>query len=60
MSTPLEHEWEPVSRHRTSDGVVSYLRCRCGSWRIHMAAQEAASATSGTVAEPVPGRRVAS
>ncbi|OLL75232.1 hypothetical protein Ae150APs1_3610c [Pseudonocardia sp. Ae150A_Ps1] len=49
-----------MSRHRTSDGVVSYLRCRCGSWRIHMAAQEAAPATSGTVAEPFPGRRVAS
>lgn len=34
MSTPLEHEWETVSRHRTSEGTVRYRRCRCGVWRI--------------------------
>ncbi|WP_308817721.1 hypothetical protein [Pseudonocardia alni] len=36
MSTPLDHEWETTSRHRTSDGVVSYQRCRCGAWRIRL------------------------
>ncbi|OLL98864.1 hypothetical protein Ae406Ps2_3391 [Pseudonocardia sp. Ae406_Ps2] len=38
VSTPLDHEWRTASRHRTSDGVVSYQRCRCGAWRIRLAA----------------------
>ena len=69
MSTALDHEWEPVSRHRTSDGVVTYQQCRCGSWRIRLEA----ALTSGfllhgtrnrdvleTVAEPFRGRHGAS
>jgi hypothetical protein len=23
-----------VSRHATSEGVVSYLRCGCGAWEV--------------------------
>ncbi|MEQ3551020.1 hypothetical protein WIS52_11100 [Pseudonocardia nematodicida] len=34
MSAPLDHEWETVSRHRSTDGVVGYQRCRCGARRI--------------------------
>jgi hypothetical protein len=29
-----DHDWRTQSRHPTSDGVVSYQRCRCGSSRI--------------------------
>ncbi|WP_226354772.1 MULTISPECIES: hypothetical protein [unclassified Pseudonocardia] len=43
MSTPLDHEWETTSRHRTADGVVSYQRCRCGAWRIRLAAPRTAT-----------------
>lgn len=64
MSASLDHEWEPVSRHRTSDGVVSYLRCRCGSWRIRLAPAGGPpwpdgdpGDARGTLAEPVRGRR---
>ncbi|MEV4313452.1 hypothetical protein [Actinocrispum sp. NPDC049592] len=26
----------PASEHRTSEGVVSYRRCVCGSWIIQL------------------------
>ncbi|GAA3643748.1 hypothetical protein GCM10022224_002700 [Nonomuraea antimicrobica] len=26
-----------VSTHRTSEGVVSYLRCACGVWEVRAA-----------------------
>ncbi|MEV4168199.1 hypothetical protein [Nonomuraea sp. NPDC049709] len=26
-----------VSSHRTSEGVVSYLRCTCGAWEVRTA-----------------------
>ncbi|UBU17177.1 hypothetical protein [Nonomuraea gerenzanensis] len=26
-----------VSSHRTSEGVVSYLRCGCGAWEVRTA-----------------------
>ncbi|MGR6921266.1 hypothetical protein ACU635_44080 [[Actinomadura] parvosata] len=26
-----------VSAHRTSEGVVSYLRCACGVWEVRTA-----------------------
>gem|GEM_PF-5494698 len=28
------HVWRTRSRHRTSEGVVSYQCCHCGLWRI--------------------------
>ncbi|WP_171075050.1 hypothetical protein [Nonomuraea basaltis] len=37
-----------VSSHRTSEGLVSYLRCACGAWEVR---------TSGMVAAFPPGRR---
>ncbi|MET8990319.1 hypothetical protein ABZ917_25190 [Nonomuraea wenchangensis] len=39
-----------VSSHRTSDGLVCYLRCACGAWEVR---------TPGTVAAIQPrGRTV--
>jgi hypothetical protein len=29
-----EHELMALSRHRTSEGVVTYARCRCGELQI--------------------------
>jgi hypothetical protein len=26
-----------VSSHRTSEGLVSYLRCSCGAWEVRTA-----------------------
>ncbi|GAA3546876.1 hypothetical protein GCM10022419_028840 [Nonomuraea rosea] len=26
-----------VSSHRTSEGLVSYLRCACGAWEVRTA-----------------------
>ncbi|MGP3910609.1 hypothetical protein OHA25_43765 [Nonomuraea sp. NBC_00507] len=37
-----------VSSHRTSEGLVSYLRCTCGAWEVR---------TSGTVAMVPPRTR---
>ncbi|MDP4504397.1 hypothetical protein [Nonomuraea turcica] len=37
-----------VSSHRTSEGLVSYLRCSCGAWEVR---------TSGTVAMVPPRTR---
>jgi hypothetical protein len=34
-----------VSSHRTSEGLVSYLRCDCGVWEVR---------TGGTVAATSP------
>jgi hypothetical protein len=31
---PNGHIWQTESRHTTSDGAVSYQRCRCGRWRV--------------------------
>ncbi|GAA4920945.1 hypothetical protein HD597_006218 [Nonomuraea thailandensis] len=37
-----------VSSHRTSEGVVSYLRCSCGVWEVR---------TARMVGLATPGRR---
>ncbi|MGH3357847.1 MAG: hypothetical protein ACRDO7_03525 [Nocardioidaceae bacterium] len=34
MSAHDLHFWRTASRHSTSDGMVSYQRCACGTWRI--------------------------
>lgn len=34
MSAFEPHFWRTVSRHSTSEGVVSYQRCTCGRWRV--------------------------
>ncbi|MEU6716656.1 hypothetical protein ABZ897_34765 [Nonomuraea sp. NPDC046802] len=36
-----------VSSHRTSEGLVSYLRCACGAWEVR---------TSRLVATALPTR----
>ncbi|HYJ67360.1 MAG TPA: hypothetical protein VEX15_06825 [Nocardioidaceae bacterium] len=28
------HDWTPTSRHATSEGPITYERCRCGQWRV--------------------------
>ncbi|MFP5020931.1 hypothetical protein [Pseudonocardia phyllosphaerae] len=56
MSPPLQHHWQTVSRHRTSDGVVAYQRCRCGAWRVRLDARTAldfrTTEAISTLAEP--------
>ncbi|MBB6343636.1 hypothetical protein ACWGH8_16845 [Nonomuraea muscovyensis] len=34
-----------VSCHRTSEGVVSYLRCGCGAWEVRTAGPHGAVTT---------------
>ncbi|GAA3233749.1 hypothetical protein GCM10017691_29610 [Pseudonocardia petroleophila] len=29
----MTHLWFTISRHLTSEGLVSYQRCPCGRWR---------------------------
>ncbi|SEE10666.1 hypothetical protein SAMN04490220_6659 [Rhodococcus jostii] len=36
MSEHHEHDWQEVSRHRTSTGVVTYLGCSCGRWQLSL------------------------
>ena len=66
MGTPLEHEWETASRHRSSEGVVVYQHCRCGTRRIRLARAPTSDVllqegrvgeALETVAQPSPGRR---
>ncbi|SFN45994.1 hypothetical protein SAMN05216207_1014132 [Pseudonocardia ammonioxydans] len=66
MDTPLEHEWETASRHRSSEGVVVYQHCRCGTRRIRLERaltsdfllQEGRNGdVLETVAQPFRGRR---
>ncbi|MBO0982421.1 hypothetical protein [Rathayibacter sp. SD072] len=32
-----EHRWTRLSRHPTSEGVLSYLQCACGAREIELA-----------------------
>ena len=32
------HTWSTCSRHLTSEGTVTYQRCRCGHWRALLGA----------------------
>ncbi|KQY31603.1 hypothetical protein ASD42_23725 [Nocardia sp. Root136] len=34
MSSHPAHTWQIESRHRTSEGLVAYQRCRCGARRV--------------------------
>ncbi|NBE99982.1 MULTISPECIES: hypothetical protein [Nonomuraea] len=36
-----------VSSHRTSEGLVSYLRCACGVWEVRTSRMVATSAPGG-------------
>jgi hypothetical protein len=33
---PLDEPYEVVSRHATSEGVVTYSRCACGEMRVSL------------------------
>lgn len=46
------HVWETQSRHRTSEGVVSYQRCSCtcGTWRVLVG-----PASVATIDQPTDG-----
>lgn len=37
-----EHTWRTRSSHRTSEGVLSYQKCSCGSWRLLLSAYRVA------------------
>ncbi|MGW5877978.1 hypothetical protein ACWFMI_15685 [Nocardiopsis terrae] len=36
--TGHEHRWTTDSTHATSEGLVSYQRCRCGGHRVTLSA----------------------
>lgn len=42
-----EHAWQTRSRHPTSDGVVRYQRCHCGSWRALLGSRPALAVQAG-------------
>ncbi len=42
-----EHAWQTRSRHPTSEGVVRYQRCRCGSWRALLGSRPALAVKTG-------------
>ncbi|MFF5108377.1 hypothetical protein [Streptosporangium sp. NPDC000509] len=34
MNDHDEHDWHTRSHHRTSEGLVRYQSCHCGTWRV--------------------------
>ncbi|WP_199560559.1 hypothetical protein [Nocardiopsis sp. L17-MgMaSL7] len=36
--TEHEHRWTTDSTHSTSEGMVTYQRCRCGEHRVALSA----------------------
>jgi hypothetical protein len=42
-----EHAWQTRSRHPTSEGVVRYQRCLCGSWRALLGSRPALAVQTG-------------
>jgi phosphoribosylcarboxyaminoimidazole (NCAIR) mutase len=47
-----EHELAVLSRHRTSEGIVTYARCTCGELQIWLAG---ASRPAHTLIKSIPG-----
>jgi hypothetical protein len=47
-----EHELAVLSRHRTSEGVVTYARCNCGELQIWLTG---ASRPAHTLIKSIPG-----
>lgn len=47
-----EHELVMLSRHRTSEGVVTYARCNCGELQIWLTG---ASRPAHTLIKSIPG-----
>lgn len=50
------HRWEVESRHRTSEGTVTYLRCHCGSWQTLLTEWMSGGAASAVAAPIVRSR----
>ncbi|MEV3976204.1 hypothetical protein AB0K68_50110, partial [Streptomyces sp. NPDC050698] len=49
------HRWEVESRHRTSEGMVTYLRCHCGSWQTLLTEWMSGGAASvSMMVNPIP------
>ena len=46
------HELVVLSRHRTSEGVVTYARCTCGELQIWLAGTDRAAPT---LVKSIPG-----
>ncbi|GGS92328.1 hypothetical protein ACIBIZ_36700 [Nonomuraea spiralis] len=44
-----------VSSHRTSEGLVSYLRCACGAWEVRTTATVAYAAPRQGGGRPIKG-----
>jgi hypothetical protein len=42
-----EHAWQTRSRHPTTEGVVRYQRCHCGSWRALLGTRPAPVVETG-------------
>ena len=42
-----EHAWQSRSCHLTSEGVVRYQRCHCGSWRALVGSRPALAVQTG-------------
>ena len=51
-ATESEHELVVLSRHRTSEGVVTYARCHCGELQIWLAG---AGRPADTLIQSIPG-----
>jgi hypothetical protein len=51
-ATESEHELVVLSRHRTSEGVVTYARCHCGELQIWLTA---AARPAHTLIQSIPG-----
>jgi hypothetical protein len=47
-----EHELAVLSRHRTSEGIVTYARCACGELQIWLTG---ASRPAHTLIKSIPG-----
>jgi len=44
-----EHAWQTQSCHPTSDGVIRYQQCHCGSWRVLLGACPMLAARPGAL-----------
>ncbi|MEO3929683.1 hypothetical protein ABGB07_38370 [Micromonosporaceae bacterium B7E4] len=53
MSDENGHLWRTRSRHRTSDGIVSYQSCHCGMWRLLAGTLRPSVVPTGAVRAPV-------
>jgi hypothetical protein len=56
MATCDAHSWLTRTRHRTSEGVVSYQRCSgCGQWRLLVGRRRVVADGVGAARSPAAG-----